>query len=92
MTRWETAGLSRLGEVVAAGDSTSAAGEGGVQRTGSVAWLPDLPFSRLELVRFFRHQRTIPTRVHSLGLIHFPNFVCVINSWSPSTEARGGSA
>lgn len=48
MTRWETAGLSRLGEVVAAGgDSIKAAGEGGVQRIGSVAWLPDLPFSRL---------------------------------------------
>lgn len=60
-----------------------------MQRTGSVAWLPDLPISRLELVRFFRYQRAIPTRVHSLELICFPNFVCVMNSWSPSTEAGG---
>lgn len=54
MTRWETAGLPQLGEVVAAGDCTLAAGEGGVQRDGRVAWLPDLPFSGLRASSFLQ--------------------------------------
>lgn len=58
-----------------------------MQRTGGVACLPDLPFLSFELVRFFRHQRTMPTRVHSLGIIHFPHFARVINSWPPPTGA-----
>lgn len=60
MTRWETAGLPQLGEVVAAGDCTVAAGEGGVWRTDRMclAPIPVVPLTGFEQIRFFRHQRT----------------------------------
>lgn len=80
MTRWETAGLPQLGEVVAAGDCTVAAGEGGLWRTDQIclAPIPVIPFPGFKQVS---SDINGPTRVYSLGMLHFPNSVHVVNSW-----------
>lgn len=54
MTRWETAGLPQLGEAVAAGDCTVAAGERGVWRSDRMCLGPIPVFQASNKFVFFR--------------------------------------
>lgn len=82
MTRWEIAGLPQLGEVVATGYCTVAAGDGGVWRTDGIylAPRPVVPFPGFEQLRAVSSDINGPTRVYSLGILDFPNSVHDVNS------------